>query len=84
MAEGVQVGHARLWEEQRTTAGNELLDVLDVVLLLLILLLLDDLVLLHRLLEGVVISCAPAEPASESYSLNSACLHPLRLLWEWH
>mmetsp|Transcript_2580 Transcript_2580/g.4312 ORF Transcript_2580/g.4312 Transcript_2580/m.4312 type:complete len:464 (+) Transcript_2580:1224-2615(+) len=37
-------------------AGDELLDVLDVVLLLLVLLLLNDLLLRHRLQEGVVVT----------------------------
>ena len=39
-----------------TARGDELLQVLDVILLLLVLLALDDLILLHRLAEGVVVT----------------------------
>ena len=39
-----------------SAGGDELLQVLDVILLLGVLLRLDDLVLLHRLLEGVVVT----------------------------
>ena len=53
-----------------TTGGDELLDVLDVVLLLLVLLLLDHLVLAHRLHKGVIVACAP--PGACSPALSAA------------
>lgn len=49
-------GYQTRQEIRRTTACDEFLDVLDILLLLLILLLLDHLVLPHCLLECVVVS----------------------------